>query len=84
MPKVNIKKLAKKASITLAKVYKKIETKSKKPKRIKKTIKTKSQIRFLQKLKEEKQKQKRKEKFIKLQAIKERNLENILKKFMME
>ena len=72
LPQVNIKKLAKKASKTLAQVYKKVEAKQKK---IKVKIKTKSQIRLIKKLKEEKEKRKHKEKLIKLQLVKERNLE---------
>ena len=72
IPRVNIKKLAKKASKTLAKVYKKVE---KKPKKIKRKIKTNSQIKFFQKLREDKVKLKYKEKIIKLQTIKERNHE---------
>ena len=70
LPKVNIKRLAKKASKTLAKVYKKVETR---PKKTKIKIKTKSQIRLIKKLKEEKEKRKHKEKLIKLQAVKEKN-----------
>jgi len=53
IPKVNIKKLAKRAKKTLAKVYKASEKKTKK---IKIKPKTNSQIKFFQKLKGSKNK----------------------------
>lgn len=70
--KVTIKKLANKASKTLAKVYKNKSTKGKK---VKIKLKTKSQIKFFLKLREAKAKQILKEKILKFKTIKERNLE---------